>query len=748
MKRAVCTGIILLIRTLSTGREIPDVVAGNLQQFNENGAWSLYQDQRVVIDTVNQKLITGSIACGLGVGGMERAGNIETVRCDLATGFVDWFSLREGNPDTLRCDNRYAPSFLVRRDGRYLAMYSPSFNAVGSNYRIFSGNFWQDWDEENLFNWAAANGGNTNFTTAASNLVYCSSERRLYNFVRGPNRTFHCMVSQESDSAWSYGGQCMTADSHGGIQEDFCQYSGNGFDRIDIIMTEHGTAETPGGIFHGYIKNGALHNSSGAVIDESIFDTLNVASPEHLTKVFPDGSLFKNDAVEIAWSTDVQYYPDDTIVTVVTARIPGSQGTEGASDYRIVYCLFDGNAWRTSLVAKAGLKPSLSFEGHFGQTALDPDDKNIVYLSSTFDPRNDVSLGVHELFKGTTGDHGQTWNWVPITSRSNRDNLSPVVPVWNEHRTALLWMRGTCISAHHYDASIVGIIDREGEALGKKHYLDAGRQNCFNACCFDSLEFTYVEESHGGDNRWHQSTGSGNSGTVIVSSETPEWEDAMLIKQVVEIKEPGIYDFWANFWGKPDTISNWLISTGLQPTVQLFRQMACRTVDTNEYDSPPLVNIGDTLFLYQAYAGRDTVDSGEVVCVFIDDHVLGYEQLFGNEGDAYRTWFDGISYARIVTPARVRGDKTVTHRSDVFLKLHQIPARSLLKVTYSVDRNENATIALFDLRGRLIQTHTSFARHQGTHTETFSTGHLRAGVYLCRLTAGNCFATAAVRVLH
>ena len=90
MKRAVFCGIIQLIFiTLSFSREMPDVVAGNLQHFNDNGAWSLYQDPRAVIDIEKNRLIIGSVACSLGVGGLERAGNVETVRCDLATGFVE-----------------------------------------------------------------------------------------------------------------------------------------------------------------------------------------------------------------------------------------------------------------------------------------------------------------------------------------------------------------------------------------------------------------------------------------------------------------------------------------------------------------------------------------------------------------------------------------------------------------------------------------------------------------------------------
>ena len=55
MAHRVFSGIlIIVVITLSSGRDLPDIVAGNLQQFNENGVWSLYQDQQVVVDSLKK----------------------------------------------------------------------------------------------------------------------------------------------------------------------------------------------------------------------------------------------------------------------------------------------------------------------------------------------------------------------------------------------------------------------------------------------------------------------------------------------------------------------------------------------------------------------------------------------------------------------------------------------------------------------------------------------------------------------
>jgi hypothetical protein len=49
----------------------------------------------------------------------------------------------------------------------------------------------------------------------------------------------------------------------------------------------------------------------------------------------------------------------------------------------------------------------------------------------------------HEIFRGETKDGGATWAWTPITQNSTMDNLRPLVPIWKDQRTALVWMRGT-----------------------------------------------------------------------------------------------------------------------------------------------------------------------------------------------------------------------------------------------------------------------------------------------------------------
>jgi hypothetical protein len=127
----------ILIGFPGFGQNARDLVKGNLIQFNDNGAWCWYQDERAVIDITGGKLILGSDASGSGVGGSTRNGVIDAVIFDLRTGLSERYLLMQAG-----CDDHNAPGFLVRPDGKYLAMYAQHYDAYNSRYRIFDGAAW------------------------------------------------------------------------------------------------------------------------------------------------------------------------------------------------------------------------------------------------------------------------------------------------------------------------------------------------------------------------------------------------------------------------------------------------------------------------------------------------------------------------------------------------------------------------------------------------------------------------------
>ncbi|HEX9652740.1 MAG TPA: hypothetical protein VGA99_03435, partial [bacterium] len=199
---------IILWAAVAFTQEARDLVNGNLIQFNDNGAWSWYQDERAVVDTAGGKLIVGTDASNNGLGGPPREGDVETVIFGFRTGLRERFTLKEGN-SIFYADDHNAPAFLVRPDGRYLAMFAAHFNDSTSHYRIHSAGAWGD---EQIFNWKSERPGGVNFQTTYSNLFYLSAEDRMYNVVRGHDRSPNFMFSTDMGETWSYGGMVTQPD--------------------------------------------------------------------------------------------------------------------------------------------------------------------------------------------------------------------------------------------------------------------------------------------------------------------------------------------------------------------------------------------------------------------------------------------------------------------------------------------------------------------------------------------------------
>ena len=70
--RSCSMALVVLMMSVKTS-QASDQVAGNLIQFNENGAWCWYQDPRLVVDEANDTVLISSIATTEGVDGKARA---------------------------------------------------------------------------------------------------------------------------------------------------------------------------------------------------------------------------------------------------------------------------------------------------------------------------------------------------------------------------------------------------------------------------------------------------------------------------------------------------------------------------------------------------------------------------------------------------------------------------------------------------------------------------------------------------
>jgi hypothetical protein len=57
------------------------------------------------------------------------------------------------------------------------------------------------------------------------------------------------------------------------------------------------------------------------------------------------------------------------------------------------------------------------------------------------------------------GSNGK-WTWTPFTRNSTMDNLRPVIPKWNDQRTAIVWMRGAYVAnqGEWYSSMVAAIV--------------------------------------------------------------------------------------------------------------------------------------------------------------------------------------------------------------------------------------------------------------------------------------------------
>jgi len=429
-----------------------DAVAGKLITFNDNGGWCWYQDERVVVDTKANKLLIGSVASG-----GSRNGYIEAVVYDLAGGTKKQFTL--GTSLARNVDDHNAPAFLVRPDGKYFAMWSGHRTDCLTRRSIFDGTAWTtemtyDW-KANGCPWA---GASTNMVTY-SNPWYIGSS--IFAGVRSIGTDPAILTSADDGQSLSFYGRLMSSGQVGYVAGYF-KYWGNNSDRIDFVGTEAHPRDADTSLYHGYIKDGKVYDSAGAVKDSELKDanatTSSSVDIKTYTAVFKTGATIGGVKLEHAWNHDIVRYADGTIAVLGQARVTGTGSDD--PDKRMLYFRFDGTSWKATYLAKAGTKLYSSEQDYTGLAALVPDDPTTIYISTPFNPTTDTmgASGKREIWRGTTCDNGATFKWTPVTANSTKDNIRPVVPKWDASHTALLWMRGSYTSAQSYSEAIVGTI--------------------------------------------------------------------------------------------------------------------------------------------------------------------------------------------------------------------------------------------------------------------------------------------------
>ena len=435
-----------------------DAVAGTLIQFNDNGGWCWYQDERAVVDTKANKLVIATTASG-----GNRNGQNEAVIYDIASGTPTRYTL----PSSLAAsnvDDHNSPALLIRPDGKYMAQWSGHRVDCLSRFSIFDPST-SKWGSEYKVDWTNLGcpwaGASTNMITY-SNPWYMGSS--VYTMVRSVGTDPGVLSSSDDGSTFSYYGRLMDTVQTGYVAGYF-KYWGNNTDRVDFVGTEAHPRDDDTSLYHGYITGGKVYNSMGTVMDSSLKDTnsttTNSVNINTYTPVFKTGSMAGSVKLCRMWNYDIARYADGSIAVLGQGRANSCTSTPSGSDpdKRAIYSRWDGSKWTTTYLVKMGSHLYSDEEDYTGLAALDPDNPNIIYISTTYDPRNDTTMTPkHEIYEGITCDQGKTFTWSNITKNSTADNLRPIVPKWDANHTALIWLKGSYTSAQNYALKVVGTI--------------------------------------------------------------------------------------------------------------------------------------------------------------------------------------------------------------------------------------------------------------------------------------------------
>lgn len=442
----LCAACLTSLTILAASAEhSQDFVAGKLSTLNDNGAWSWFMDERAVVQ--DGKLIVGSMrAVGNAQSGRDDPnwGNVEVAVLDIDSGKTDRVVLHPH----FEQDDHDNPALLSLPDGRLLAVFTRHAVERKVFYRISEPHNPLEWGPLREIETPGEDappfsGSNTTYSN-----VFRLKSGRLINFYRGFNYDPNYMTSDDGGETWQLGGRLLAGrDGYG----PYMKYAFDGDETIHFVATEDHPRNYDNNLYHAYLRNGEIYASDGSPLGPLSNTTDTKLTAWDLTKVFAGGPD------DVAWMVDLELDAKKRPCVISSVQKDGRDLSrkQGGFDHRFHYARWDGERWQSHEIAYAGSRLYPGEDDYTGLAAIDPRNSNVIYISTNAEPTTGEPLiskadgkRHHELFRGETGDDGATWTWTPITANSTVDNLRPIVPKWDDRRTALVWMRGRYVNNH------------------------------------------------------------------------------------------------------------------------------------------------------------------------------------------------------------------------------------------------------------------------------------------------------------
>ena len=450
-------GVFALVVKPAVAEQPAAYVAGELRELNDNGAWSWFMDERAIVH--HGKLIVGSVrAVGNFDSGRKSAdwGNVEVAVHDVEEGTTKRIVFDRN----FEQDDHNAPAFLALPDGRVLAVYSRHAVERKVFFRRSAPNNPLEWGPIQAFETPGKDGPRVTGDNVTYSNLFRLSSGRIINFFRGPGYDPNYMVSDDDGQSWTYGGRLLRG------RDGYGPYTKYAFDAssdtVHFVATEDHPRQFDNSLYHGYVRDRLVYGTNRTELAPLAQGT------ETALRAWDFTPIFRGDTDNVAWMVDLELGADKRPCVIFSVQKDGRglPRGEGGFDHRYWFARWDGAAWQAHEIAYAGRRLYPREDDYTGLAAIDPQDTNVIYISTDAHPQTGEPLVSsadgqrhRELFRGTSGDGGATWQWTPITANSTVDNLRPIVPKWNDPRTALLWLRGS-YSANHgeWTTAVVALI--------------------------------------------------------------------------------------------------------------------------------------------------------------------------------------------------------------------------------------------------------------------------------------------------
>jgi hypothetical protein len=392
-------------------------------------------------------LLVGSVASGWSTA--SRRGDIEVVVYDLAASRASVVELKNG----LELDDHDSPALLVRPDGKLLTLYAKHDGEDHFYYRVSTADT-PTFGAERTFSPTTATR-----VTYSNTFLLTSESNRIYDFYRGLDASFKPSYAYSDDlgETWQSGNIVINVPSTE-RHRPYVRYASNGTDTIHLVYTEAHPRDFNNSVYHVSYRAGSLRRSDGSVI---LPLSQGLATPTDGTRIYQGG------ANNVAWVVDMALDASGLPVVAYSVQMnsAGLPTGQGGDDIRYRYARWDGSMWRDYALAYAGQRLYSGEDDYSGLVAIDPTDPNVVFISTNANPTTGAPLVSaadnqrhYEIYRGTTANSGQTWQFTPVTRDSRVNNLRPIVPRPGPGgRRALVWLRGTYRSYTDYQQEMVAV---------------------------------------------------------------------------------------------------------------------------------------------------------------------------------------------------------------------------------------------------------------------------------------------------